>query len=217
MPMYQKTYFDIDSDYRWGIGYSSDEARAAFQEESSELFEKLGWSIKPGEPGRGICDTALKGKQELYLHPMQFSGVIRNDEISEIEGALHTAKTFRLRETRCFDRYEDMSDEAYAAYLDEHRGEMVQAILSAYTTKRRNLFVAGDISERIGKPFQVLRLASKEERGDLAYDRVKALTEELIRDGRLITAQTRHGRGIRAAALADARQSARTAKTHDGR
>ena len=110
-----------------------------------------------------------------------------------------------------------MSDEAYAAYLDEHREEMIQAILSAYTTKRRNLFIPDDISERIGKPFRVLRLASKKESGDMAYDRVRQLVEELIRDGRLVTAQTRYGRGIRATVPADARQPARKAKTHEGR
>ena len=215
--MYQKTYFYIDSDYRWNVGYSGDEARAAIRKETSELFEKLGWSIKQGDTGRGICDSALKGKQELYLHPMEFSGVILAEEIPGIEKMLRTAKTFRLRETRCFDRYEDMSDEAYAAYLDEHREEMIGAILSAYTTKRRNLFVSGDISERIGKPFRVLRLASKDQRGDMAYDRVKQLTEELITDGRLVTAQTRRGRGVRTTLPVDRKLSSNKRKMHDGR
>lgn len=214
--MYQKTYFYINSAYRYGTGFPSDDAKTTFRQETADLFKRLGWRIKPGND-HGVCDSALKEKQELYLHPMEFSGIILAEEIPEIENALRDARSFHLRETRCFDRYEDMSDEAYAAHLDEHRKEMIQAILSAYTTKRRNLFVPGDISEQIGKRFRVLRLASEDESGDMAYDRVKQLVEEMIADGRLIAAQTRHGKGVRTALPADHKLPLNKRKMHDGR
>ena len=35
--MYRKTYFDIDSGYRWGTGYPNDEARQTFKEESRAI------------------------------------------------------------------------------------------------------------------------------------------------------------------------------------
>lgn len=214
--MYQKTYFYIDSGYRYGAGYPGDEAKAAFRAEAAGIFKRLGWEIRPGND-HGICDAAVNGKQELYLHPMEFSGVILAEEVPAIETALQAAKTFRLREIRRFAQYEDMSDEAYAAYLDAHRDEMVNAILTAYQTKRRNLYITGDQSERIGKPFRVLRLASKNESGDMAFERVNQLTEELIAGRQLITAQTRHGRGVRSAVPADTGRAARQAETHEGR
>lgn len=213
--MYQKTYFYINSSYKFNSGYPSDEAKRAFREETSALFRALGWEIEAGDGGG--CDTATKGRQSLYLHPMEFSGVILAEEIPVIEAAIKNAKTFQLREIRNFGRYEDMSDEAYAAYLDAHREEMISAILTAYRTKRRDLFVTGDQSERIGKPFRVLRLASQDQRGDMAYDRVKQLIEELVADGRLATAQTRHGRGLRTAVPEHAKQLACKTNRQKGR
>ena len=215
--MYQKTYFYLDSEYQWGSGWPGSEDGTAFRGEAAALFKDIGWQIKQGNVSRGICDTAVKGKQELYLHPMEFSGVIKTDEIPIIEDAIHRANTFRLYNTRCFERYVDMSDDAYGAYLDEHREEMIQAILRAYLTKRRNLYKPGDLSEQIGKQFKIHRLVSKDESGDLAYERVKKLVEELIADGRLVTAQTRYGRGIRSAAPADAKATKHHAKSHEER
>ena len=206
--MYRKTYFDIDSGYRWGTGYPNDEARQTFKEESRAIFERLGWEIRRAAEGSGSCDIAVKGKQELYLHPMQFSGVILTEDVPDIEAAIRAANGIQLLGTRSLERYEDMSDEACAAFLDEHREEMIGAILSAYTTKRRNLFIASDISERIGEPFRIRRLASKDTSGDMAYERVKQLVEELVTDGRLVTAETRHGRGIRAAVPAESKKAA---------
>ena len=206
--MYRKTYFDIDSGYRWGTGYPNDEARQTFKEESRAIFERLGWEIRRAVEGSGSCDIAVKGKQELYLHPMQFSGVILTEDVPDIEAAIRAANGIQLLGTRSLERYEDMSDEAYAAFLDEHREEMIGAILSAYTTKRRNLFITSDISERIGKPFRIRRLASKDASGDMAYERVKQLTVELVADGRLVTAETRHGRGIRATIPAESKRVA---------
>ena len=214
--MYQKTYFYINSSYKFNSGYPSDEAKRAFREETSALFRALGWEIEAGDGG-GVCDTATKGKQSLYLHPMEFSGVILAEEIPAIEAVIKKAKSFQLRETRCFDRYEDMSDEAYAAYLDAHRAEMISAILTAYRTRRRDLFVTGDQSERIGKPFRVLRLASQDQRGDMAYDRVKELIEELVADGRLAAAQTRHGRGLRTDAPENAKKPPCKPSKQEGR
>ena len=196
--MYRKTYFDIDSGYRWGTGFPNDGVRQAFKEVSRAIFERLGWEIRHADEGSGRCDIAVQGKQELHLHPMQFSGVILTDNVPSIEASIRAANGIRLLATRSLERYEDMSDEAYAAFLDEHREEMIGAILSAYTTKRRNLFITSDISERIGEHFRIHRLESKDTSSDMAYERVKQLVEELVADGRLVTAETRHGRGIRA-------------------
>ena len=215
--MYQKAYFYLNSKYRWGDSWPSAEDGIAFREEAAALFKDIGWGIRQGNISRGICDTAIKGKQELYLHPMYFSGVVNPDEIPMIEDALHRASTFRLNNTRRLEIYEDMSDEAYGAYLDEHREEMIQAILGAYSTKRRNLYKPDDLSEQIGKPFKIHRLVSKGESRDLAYERVKELVEELIADGRLVTAQTRYGRSIRTAVPADTKTAKKRTKSQEER
>jgi len=215
--MYRKSCFYIDSGYRYGSGFPSETAKSMFHNEAAEIFAGIGWRIQKGDRSLGCCDTAVKGKQELYLHPMELSGVILSEEIPVIENAISGAKSFRLRETRFFDCYEDMSDEAYATYLDEHRSEMVQAILSAYKTKRRNLFIPGDISEQVGKPFRILRVGVGNTADDMAYERVRQLTEELIAEGLLVTAQTTRGRGIRTAVQTGSKNASRHSHGREGR
>ena len=93
--MYQKVYFYIDSLYEWGHGFPNSTARIAFHEEARRLFRCAGWEIIPGPGCEG--DYAVKGKQSLFLHPAEFSGVILAEEVSRVRNALRTAKSFHLR------------------------------------------------------------------------------------------------------------------------
>lgn len=197
---YQEVYFYLDSRYRHGHGWLSDKDARDFRDEIHRLFTEAGWEIREDSlRGSGACDSAFKGKQELYLHPMMFSGVLLPEEIPGVEEVLRGAKTVGLRETRTFKTYLDMDDRAYEAHLASRRDEMTAAILEGYRTKRRNLFVAGDQSGRIAKPFIIPRLASRKQSGDMAEEMIARLTEELISEGRIITASTKHGVGYRTA------------------
>ena len=70
---YRKIYFRIHTEC-YSSGWSSDTDRAAFKEESRRLFQELGWTVKLG--CNGGCDTVSKDRQDLYLHPSSFSGVM---------------------------------------------------------------------------------------------------------------------------------------------
>ncbi len=197
---YQEVYFYLDSQYKHGRGWLSQTAAMEFHDEIDRLFTEAGWEIREdSRSGYGSCDSALKEKQELYLHPMMVSGVLLPEEIPSVEAVLRRAETVKLRETRTFRTYRDMDDAAYASHLASKRDEMVSAILEGYRTKRRNLYIAVSRTEQIAKPFVIPRLVSRRERGDMAEDMIAKLTEELTAQGRLITAETRHGVGIRTA------------------
>lgn len=201
--MYQKIYFYIDSDYQYSRGFSSDAADLLFHTEVKSIFESIGWRVEPGRLS-GSSPSAFKGKQELYLHPMSFSGVILSEDIPEIEGALRTTKTFRLRNVGRFEQYEDMSDERYRSYLDTRRDDMIKAILEFCQTKRRNLYRTGNLCETIGKQFKIHRLQTKNNSdGDLAYLRVAELVAELLTDGKLVFSKTKNGPGFRTATPKD--------------
>ena len=79
---YRKVYFRIRTDC-YNSGWSSDAGRAAFKEESRRLFQELGWAVTLG--GNGSCDTAVKDRQDLYLHPSSFSGVIDEASIQPLQ------------------------------------------------------------------------------------------------------------------------------------
>lgn len=202
---YQEVYFYLDSEYKHDRGWSCSEAREAFCSEINRLFTDAGWEIRPGRSS-GCCDSAIKEKQELYLHPMMASGVILQEEIPAIENILQGGTTFDLREVRGLETYQDMSDEHYQAYLDTKRDDMAAAILERFRTKRKNLFITGYSASAIAGPFIIKRVQSKENYGDKAEQLISQLISELIETGQLVTAQTKHGLGIRTATDAELAQ-----------
>ena len=204
--MYQKVYFYIDSLYEWGKGFPNRTARIVFHEEARRIFRCAGWEIIPGNSS-AESDTAIKGKQSLYLHPMEFTGVILSEEVASVRNALRSARNFRLRSIGQFETYQDMSDADYYAYLESRRDEMIEAILSNYKTKRRDLFFTCDMSETIGRDYRILRVGHDERYGDRAYQYINDLIEMLIADGRLRTGNTKYGRGIRTALKSELQNS----------
>ena len=170
---YRKVYFRIRSAYQYDSGWPDKGAERAFREESRRLFQSAGWELHPAREDSGSSDTVTKGQQDLYLHPMNFSGVIRIDEIPQLQALLE---------------------------------EIIEAILERYQTKRKNLYVTGPAELSIAKQFSVHRLCDKDGKNNLANRYVGELVERLIQEGRLVTAETRNGLGIRTAAGAELQQ-----------
>jgi len=166
------------------------------------LFTGAGWEIRPGKYSCA-SDSAIKGKQELYLYPMSFSGVILREEVPAIQALLTQAKTFRLRHIGYFEVYQDMDDETYLSHLESRCEEIIDAILNYYKTKRRDLFIPGVRAEEIGESFRIRRLSTKNTSDDLAYQMIAELVGELVDSGRLIAANTRSGVFFRTAVGAD--------------
>ena len=88
---YRMVYLRVRSS-SYSFGWTSDTDQAAFKEESRRIFQELGWELKPGS--NGVCDTVTKGYQDLYLHPMSFSGVMDETNLQPLlEGRLISAET----------------------------------------------------------------------------------------------------------------------------
>ena len=203
---YQSTYFRIRSRYQFDSGWPDVGAERAFREESRALFLSAGWELHPARADSSSSDTVTKGQQELYLHPMNFSGVIRSDEIPRLQALLAGAQTFQCQGVDCYERYWDLTDAAYLERLEAQREEIIEAILERYQTKRKNLYVTGPAERSIVKQFSVHRLCDKDGKNNLANRYVGELVEQLIQEGQLVTAETRNGRGIRTAVGTELRQ-----------
>lgn len=137
---YRKVYFRIRSRYQFDSGWPAETDAAKFHEESRSLFQSAGWDLQPG--GDSTSDTVTKGWQELYLHPMNFSGIIEMDEIPAIQELLKDAKSFCCYGFDCYERYWDITDEEYLAQLETKREEITHEILERCRTKRKNLYCA---------------------------------------------------------------------------
>lgn len=198
---YRKVYFRIRGRYQFDSGWPAETDAAKFHEESRSLFQSAGWDLQPG--GDSTFDTVTKGWQELYLHPMNFSGIIEMDEIPAIQELLKDAKSFCCYGFDCYERYWDITDEEYLAQLETKREEITHEILERCRTKRKNLYITGPVALNVAQKFSVHRLCDKEGKHNLANRFVGELMEQLVQDGLLVTTKTRNGPGVRTATDAE--------------
>lgn len=191
---YRNTYLRIHT-----VGYVShwanENAQAAFKEESRRLFQELGWSLVPG--GSGICDTVTKDRQDLYLHPTSFSGVLDETNIQPLQAYLSKAQTFQCYAYDCYEEYKDLSDEEYRAELEAKRGEITDFILKQCRTKRSNLYIVAPIAACVAEQFEICRLCDKDRHNKVGHQFAAELMDQLLQKGWLVTAETSHGEGIR--------------------
>lgn len=201
---YHQVYFRISSSYNYKTGWRTCDDNASFRQETRRIFSNAGWTLEVDDR-ECVCDTVRKDCQELYLHPMNFSGVVSDTEIPQIEAILAGAETFRHRDTDLYEEYFDLNDEEYWSRLESQRQEIETAILERYRTKRSNLYIAEGQAQAIAVKFTVNRLCDKLGYHNKANLYVGQLIEEMIADGRLVTAKTRHGLGVRTATKRDVR------------
>lgn len=170
---------------------------AAFKNETRRLFQELGWTVHEGRDG--VCDTVTKDRQDLYLHPQSFSGVLDEANISVLQEQLSGAETFRCYAADCYEEYVDMSDEAYQAILESKREEITTFTLEQYRTKRRKLYIVDCVADHIAEHFEIRRLCDKDRRNSVGKQFVSELIAGLLQEGRLVAAETSAGTGIRTA------------------
>ena len=207
------TYREIGISIRsaYTQGWPDDASRLAFRTETRKLFRDAGWQVEEEPLDSGHCDTVRNGKDALYLHPDLFSGVMQEDHIPALQQFLSSAATFHVLGTDLRRECFDLTDEEYRQKLQAQTEEIDNAILVACKTKRKNLFHTGSIVALIGRQFAIRRITDWEHSGPyIAEGYVGERIEQLIADGRLITAQTRYGQGLRTATEAELKMTENT-------
>lgn len=195
---YRKVYFRIQTyAYGYDSGWSSEADEAAFENECRGLFQQLGWTLHPGF--NGVCDTVTKDRQDLYLHPFNFSGVMDEASIQPLQEQLSKGKTFRCYAVDCYEEYADLSDEEYRATLEAKREEITAFILEQCRTKRTNLYITGPAAPHFAEHFEIRRLCDRERHNAVGNRFMSELIDQLLQEGRLVSAETTHGAGIRTA------------------
>ena len=195
---YRKVYFRIQiHTYGYGSGWSSEADKAAFDSECRNLFQQLGWTLHPGS--NGVCDTVTKDRQDLYLHPFNFSGVMDEASIQPLQEQLSKGKTFRCYAVDCYEEYADLSDEEYRAALEAKREEITAFILEQCRTKRTNLYITAPVALHFAEHFEICRLCDREQHNAVGKRFMSELIDQLLKEGRLVSAETTHGAGIRTA------------------
>lgn len=200
--------------YEYASGWSNKDAETAFDEECRRLLQELGWTLHAGADG--VCDTVTMGQQNLYLHPTSFSGVMDENNIQPLMEQLSEAKTFRCYAFDCYEEYADMSDNEYCSILESKREEIRSFILEQCRTKRTNLYITDPVAVYIAQHFEICRICDRDRNNAVGNRFVSELIEQLLQEGRLVTAETTHGPGIRTATSTELRHHSKPVEQVDG-
>lgn len=193
---YRMVYLRIHTD-GYASSWSSEADKAAFKEESRRLFRGLGWTLHVGESG--VCDTVTKGQQDLYLHPTSFSGLMNEGNIHPLQEQLSKAQTFRCYAVDCYEEYADLSDEEYRTILESKRDEITAYILEQCRTRRTNLYITDPVALHFAEHFEIRRLCDRDRHNAVGIRFMSELIDQMLQEGRLVSAETTHGVGIRTA------------------
>jgi hypothetical protein len=206
MSNYKHVYFRINSNNYYQQkeqeGLKDMEVTEAFHVDATNIFLNDGWEIK--QKGYNChCTTVTKDKQELYLHPNSFSGVVKKDNISHIENLIKNSNILTHRNTDIYDDVFDLTDEEYINILQSKRPEIEKDILEAYKTKRKDLYKTNySCLEAVFKKYQIRRIkhyTSSYSSSDIDYKYIESVFQNLIKENKILTAQTIRGTGYRTA------------------
>jgi hypothetical protein len=205
---YSEVYFRIERNGYSGRGWDDQriengawksERREAFTSEVAGLFTAHGWTLEDGKYN-GSANTVFKGKSCLYLHPQNFSGIAENSLIEEVAAFLSCGKSFELPAVDIYEEIFDWPESEINAYFEQLRPDVDAAIIKRYTTKRRNLFTVGTEALRdTANSFSIPVMPGTPDFSPRkAYPRyVAELFDEMLKNGRIVSATTKHGTGYR--------------------
>lgn len=209
MKTYKEVYFRINTPSyyknKYGVGFETPEDGALFQKTITDLFLSNGWTIKVERNSSGHCNTITKDKQELYLHPQSISGVVLEENIPAIENILSGNDLFKFKKTDTYEDVFDLTDEEYINILKSKQKEIENDILATYKTKRKNLYITDTWTpvSRVVNEYRIKRLSHYVgviSSSDIDIQYVGELFKNLVAEGKIVTAKTKHGTGYRSVA-----------------
>lgn len=196
---YADIHFRINAkDYQYPFNNFTPENKERFYNEVHGIFESLGWEIDTSE--RIGCMTIRKGKQNLYLHPQDFSGEVLKNEIKQIAEALEQHETFRLDWVDIHRTVYDIQDDEYKVYLESKKEEIKKQIFESCQTKRTNQYrYLYEAKCGVADAFKLRRINIDEgmNHGGQTVDYVQSIIDEMLEDGLLLCAEQNGSNFIR--------------------
>ena len=102
----KKVFFRLDSLYKWGEGMD-DRLTERFNEEALAILNELEFNIVADGSRSFSCPEGVQGEQNLYMHPMSFSGILLEQNIEHTTNVILAAaimsSIFSVRSIDIFD------------------------------------------------------------------------------------------------------------------
>lgn len=183
--IYLRCYFFIESGYVWGKGMDK-EHNIKFNNEIRELFKRTGFIIKEPE-FNSACIEVWRGAENLYCHPQDLVGYLKEGSIKEIELLLKEAKTFEFRYAKTYEKVYNYTEEELKEVLENNRPKLEQKILEIFKTKRRNLYKSSNLIYDLETDIKFFKneLSLK----NMEKNFVLTLFIDLVKEGKLIESQ----------------------------
>lgn len=194
---YIKVHFNIDCptfDYHGFFENPAD--REAFRQEVENTLARFGIMES--------CDyeSERAGKIEhLYIHPQEISGTVKMKNVKPIAEALNDCKTFSVRWVDIHEEVFGISEEEFISRLNAQKQAIKVDLLQAYTTKRSNLYIVpagfSGPENSLEKKYHIFRRNCQGYQDGACYQYMVDMREELIAEGLIVPADTKHGTGYR--------------------
>ena len=199
---YAKVYFRLDCptfDLR-SMVFPSATAREDFFEEMRGVLRSFGIAEGTGFLRKGESYDM----EHLHIHPQEISGVVAKNKITAIAAALNGCKYAFCRSVDVYEDVSAMTNDQFAEYLREYKySDIVADILSAFTTKRKNLYYGeystSGLLDRIANKYHICRRECESGTDYTAKVVCADFLEMLVADGRIVTASVKDGTGYRTA------------------
>ena len=198
---YAKVYFRIDCQTFdcTSASFASADMREAFYDEMKGVLRSFGIV-----ESSGYCrGNEMPEIEYLYIHPQNISGIVAKSKIVAIAEAINACKYAFCRSVDVYEDIAPISNEQFLEMLPARKDEITADILSAFTTKRKNLFygeyAAGQLLDRISAKYSIRRRQCESGTDYTAKDFCNIVLTELVKAGKVITAHVKDGTGYRTA------------------
>lgn len=121
-------HINIVSDYRWGYGWTEAQARN-FRDEVFPKLKDAGYEIEKPKETYSAYTLRMPNRMDhtsLHLHPMDFSGYARIEDIIKIIGILKTCKcVYEIATPKCKDVY-NLTEAQYKDVLAKNSKDILE-------------------------------------------------------------------------------------------
>ena len=111
----RKVFFRLNSPYVWGQGISQENSDI-IEAEAKDILHKIGFEIAPNSISFA-CPEGIKGCENLYMHPMSFSGILSLESFEKAKEVIENYES-KIFTVRCIDVYE--IDSHHIKYIDSN-------------------------------------------------------------------------------------------------
>lgn len=126
MSNYYRFYLALDTAYKWSRGMTREE-QTAFEKDVYPKIEAAGYILERPKDEYSCPRIKKDGdtRMDLYLHPMEITGLATEEQMNDIRSILKRCTTIKATELKSSDQIEDLDEKDYLEILENNRDEII--------------------------------------------------------------------------------------------